>query len=107
MIQRAPKAIVKVHNYLYRFSLESLKIFQRDEPVMNLFKYYFENHAKQRIEESAIMAKYKDAYFEAAEMILKHTPHSQMTEKSSNFLNHHERPHKSQVPQIVPVEKEL
>ena len=80
IIQRAPKAIVKVHNYLYRFSLERLKFFQRDEPVMKLFKYYYENHAKQRIEASSIMIKYRDAYFEAAEMILEHASQSEISD---------------------------
>jgi hypothetical protein len=85
MIQRAPKAIVKVHNYLYRFSLERLKFFQKDEPVMKLFKYYYENHAKTRIEESSIMVKYKEAYFEAAEMILKEASPYEKFETSKIF----------------------
>ena len=41
---------------------------------MKLFKYYYENHAKKRIEESTIMKKYMDAYFEAADIILKKSP---------------------------------
>jgi len=43
---RGPKAIVKVHNYLYRFSVKRLKLFQKDEPVMKLFRYYYEFHGK-------------------------------------------------------------
>ena len=43
----------------------------KDVPVITLFKYYFENHAKERIEESSIMNRYKDAYYEAAEHILQ------------------------------------
>ena len=65
------KAIIKVHNYLYRFSLERLEDFIVDAPVITLFKYYFENHGKERIEESSIMRKFKDAYFEAAGHILQ------------------------------------
>lgn len=66
----APKEIVKVHNYLYRFSIERLKFLQRDKLVMKLFRYYYEIHAKERILGSKIMNKYSEAYFEAAEMIL-------------------------------------
>ena len=44
---------------------------------MKLFKYYYENHAKKRIEESAIMNKYMEAYFEAAEIILKKSSKSE------------------------------
>jgi hypothetical protein len=41
IFHRGPKSIFKVHNYLYRFSIERLKVFQKDEPVMKLFKYYY------------------------------------------------------------------
>jgi len=64
------KSILKVHNYLYRFSIQRMEHLIKDVPVIRLFKYYYENHAKERIEESPIMRKYKEAYFEAAEMIL-------------------------------------
>lgn len=72
MKTKQTQSIIKVHNYLYRFSLERMEHLIRDVPVIQLFKYYYENHGKQRINESAIMRKYREAYFEAAEMILSH-----------------------------------
>ena len=60
-----------MHNYLYRFSLDRFESFIRDEPIITLFNYYFENHGKTRIVNSPIMKRYREAYFEAAEMILQ------------------------------------
>jgi len=37
---------------------------------MKLFAYYYTNYAQERINESKVMRKYKEAYFEAAEMIM-------------------------------------
>ena len=62
---------MKVHNYLYRFNIKRLNFLQRDAPLKLLFKVYYENYGKNRIEESPVMRKYKEAYFEAAEIILK------------------------------------
>lgn len=72
---------------------------------MKLFKYYYENHAKKRIEESSIMVKYKDAYFEAAEMILKQSNKSEKTKKTLNFQNQAFSPYainNTQTSNIVP-----
>ena len=60
-----------MHNYLYRFSLDRFESFIRDGPIITLFNYYFENHGKTRIVNSPIMKRYREAYFEAAEMILQ------------------------------------
>ena len=60
-----------MHNYLYRFSLDRFESFIRDGPIIKLFNYYFENHGKTRIVNSPIIKRYREAYFEAAEMILQ------------------------------------
>ncbi len=59
-----------MHNYLYRFSIERLRNFKNDEAVMKLFKYYFENHGRERILQSPVMSKYYEAYIEAVELII-------------------------------------
>jgi|LauGreDrversion4_2_1035121.scaffolds.fasta_scaffold797400_1 hypothetical protein len=80
------RAIIKVHNYLYRFSLERLEYLIKDVPVITLFRYYFENHAKERIESSTIMRKFKEAYFEAGDHILSHKPEKRI-EKVDNPMD--------------------
>ena len=60
-----------MHNYLYRFSLDRFESFIRDGAIIKLFNYYFENHGKTRIVNSPIIKRYREAYFEAAEMILQ------------------------------------
>ena len=62
-----------MHNYLYKFSLDRFETFIRDGPIITLFNYYFQNHARARIESSSIMKRYREAYYEAADIILQTT----------------------------------
>ena len=64
------KSVLKVHNYLYRFSILRLQKFKKDRALIMLFRHYYESHGVNRITSSSTMKKYQKAYFEAASMIL-------------------------------------
>lgn len=59
-----------MYQYLYRFSVERLHTFIRDPALVTLFKYYYFNGGERRIERSATMRNYREAYMEAALKII-------------------------------------
>jgi len=60
------RAMLKIYNCLYRFSLESLNFLVGDAALMCLFKHYFDTVAIQRLEDRPSLAVHKEAYIEAA-----------------------------------------
>ncbi|TNV86489.1 hypothetical protein FGO68_gene16829 [Halteria grandinella] len=63
------KKVIRVYQYLYRFSIERLKDLIYDAPFVKLFQYYYYNYAKKRFASTPTLRKYLDAYIEASDKI--------------------------------------
>ena len=66
--------VMKLHNYLYKFSLLRLQDFLQTCSLVHILFLYFEKNGFNRVHNSASMMRYKQAYYEAANIMLKGTP---------------------------------
>lgn len=55
--------VIKVYNYLYKFSLERLQKFINNTCLMFLFANYLDQNKYTRVTNSSNMMKFRESYF--------------------------------------------
>lgn len=65
------RKIIKVYHYMYRFSVDLLYRFKKDEALMCLFEHYVLHHMKARMQGNKPMMKHVEAYNEAVWRMLE------------------------------------
>ena len=71
----AKMKVINIYNYLYKFSLERLQHLLNNESLMLFLLVYLEINKYSRIHQSPNMHRYKEAYYEACEIMIKHSIH--------------------------------
>jgi len=64
--------VIKIYNYLYKFSLERLHALLKTKSMVFLILFYLKENSFERIKNSPNMRRYKNAYIEAFHIIIKH-----------------------------------
>ena len=68
--------VLKIYNYLYKFSLEKLQKLINNSALVLLFARYIQINGNTRIEKSDNMGKYREAYLEACNIMLSESKHA-------------------------------
>jgi len=82
--------VIKIYNYLYKFSLERLHFLLKTKSIVYLILFYLKENKFERIKNSPNMQKYKTAYIEAFHIIVKHNSFKTLTSElkiQEIFLN--------------------
>ncbi len=78
------RKIIRVYHYMYRFSVDLLNKFKKDEALMCLFEHYILHHLQGRMRENKPMMKHVDAYNEAVQRMLLKFDQSKISAAGSN-----------------------
>jgi hypothetical protein len=62
--------VMKIYNYLYKFSLERLQKLINNKSLIFLFGNYLEKNNFSRVSKSENMTKYQKAYLEACKIMI-------------------------------------
>jgi len=62
---------IQIYHYLYKFSLQRLQCFIENKALIFLFAYYVAMNGNKRIMKSQNMLKHRDAYVEAAQVMIR------------------------------------
>ena len=68
--------VLKIYNYLYKFSLEKLQKLINNPALVLLFARYIQLNGRSRIEKSDNMGKYREAYLEACHIMINESKHA-------------------------------
>lgn len=81
------RKIIRVYHYMYRFSVDLLNKFKKDEALMCLFEHYILHHLQGRMRENKPMMKHVDAYNEAVQRMLQKFDHPKQSSEFNRCAN--------------------